>query len=298
MRALTQSTLREPCHFDGVGVHTGHIMRLSVLPAPPSTGILFVRVDQSEQTNIIHGLHTHVFSTNMSTVLKNAFDVSIATVEHLMAALAGEKITNAIVEIDGPEMPIMDGSSMPFTRGLKASGRVDQLTPARIITVQRTVRVEELAQAMIDGSNGFVELSPYEGCLFDVTFDFNGRFTDTMPYQKHYRFDMARDSFAEHIANARTFGLYEDETALRQKGLIKGVSLDNTVVFKNMNVINPEGLRSLDECVRHKILDAIGDLALAGGVIVGCYKGHNTKHSLNNQILTALFADPANYRIH
>lgn len=282
-----QKTLASGFQCSGIGVHSGAIVHLSVLPAAPHAGITFVRIDQPELIASIPARFNNVVSTMMSTTLANSNGVNVSTVEHLMAALYGLGITNATIEVDAPEIPIMDGSAAVFAEHIVKAGVTAQEEPVRGIEILKSVSVEN--------QHGKAEFLPYNERLISFTF------TPENPFYKassvhSFTFHVGSHDFESLVADARTFGFYEDGEKLKAAGLAKGSSLDNTVVFKEGTVMNPRGLRSADELVRHKILDAIGDLALAGVAIYGHFKGVNSGHGLNNKLLHTLFSTPEAWR--
>jgi UDP-3-O-[3-hydroxymyristoyl] N-acetylglucosamine deacetylase len=277
--SLMQTTLAASCVFSGVGVHRGLPVQMSVSPAPANTGYLFVRTDVADN-NEIPAVYSAVVDTRMSTTIANDAGVTVSTIEHIIAALVGANISNAIIEIDGPEVPIMDGSSIIFANAFASVGVVRQKSKQKTLVIKSPVRVES--------ATGFVEFIPSLDRTYNVYYDFSGRFDGT-PYEKGFNYNLDTDSFADLLADARTFGLYEDAVKLQSSGLAKGASLQNTVVLKDMCVMNEDGLRSNDEFVRHKVLDAIGDIGLAGCAIIGAYRAHNPGHDLNNRLLRAVF---------
>ncbi len=288
---MVQQTLRTAIHCTGIGVHSGLTCRMALLPAPVGTGIVFHRTDIGVT---IPARFDHVVNTRLCTVLglvgqRGAADqrgATIGTVEHVMAALHGCGITNAIVEIDGPEVPIHDGSAASFVFLIDCAGIVAQDAPVACIEVRRTVRVSE--------GDAFVELRPNPAGL---TIAMSIAFSDSAIGSQSLSLRMNPDSFRRGIARARTFGRAADVAALQEAGLARGGSLDNAIVVDGARVLNPGGLRMHDEFVRHKILDAVGDLALAGAPLLARMIAHKSGHPLNNRILRALFADDANWRL-
>lgn len=280
IKGVPQNILTKECVFEGVGVHSGEKVVMKVSPTLKE-GYTFIRSDLSEN-NEIDGVFFNVSSTMMSTALENTWGVQVKTVEHILSALSGLHIYNAEISVNGPEIPIMDGSSFQFIEVLKSAIKPAWFGGAspKIFKVIKPVRVES--------KTGYAEFLPSKKRTFDIMFDFAGHLTGT-PYEGSYCFDLDQDSFECLISNARTFGLYDDAKKLQDMGLAKGASLDNTVILKNSDILNEEGLRSQDEMVRHKILDAIGDIALCGGVIQGAYKAYNPGHDLNNKLLHAFF---------
>lgn len=279
-----QHTLQGPAIFAGVGVHTGAHTRVSVRPAPANTGIVFVRTDVTDRDNRVPVSAEAVCKTQLGTVITNAADVTVATIEHLMAALVMLHIDNAVVELDGPEMPIMDGSSLPFVEILDRAGRRGQDAPRRYIEILAAVEV-------VDGDKR-ATLSPADEfeVAFEIAFDSKaiGR----------QRVDLVMDerAFRSELANCRTFGFLHEVEALRAMGLARGGSMENVVVIEGDRILNPEGLRRPDEFVRHKALDAIGDLFVLGAPILGRFEGVLAGHGINNAVVRALVAQPQAWR--
>ena len=280
-----QHTLRSPALFAGVGVHTGAYTRVNVRPAPAHTGIVFVRTDVCDRDNRVAATGEAVCRTQLGTVIGNAAGVTVATIEHLMAAFAMLGVDNAVVEVDGPEMPIMDGSSLPFVRVLDRAGLRSQDAARGYIEILDTVEViEGDKRATLKPADGF-EMA------FEIVFD-----TAAIGRQS---VDLAMDeqAFREELADCRTFGFLRDVEMLRANGLARGGSLENCVVIDGDRVLNPEGLRRPDEFVRHKALDAIGDLYTLGGPILGRFEGVCAGHGLNNALVRALIARPDAWRV-
>ena len=280
-----QRTLRAAIDCTGVGVHSGRTSRLTLRPAAVGTGIVFRRGDLGVD---IPARFDHVVDTRLCTVLglPGRRDVTIGTVEHVMAALAGAGISNAIVEVDGPEVPILDGSAANFMFLIDCAGVVAQGDTERAIAVRRAVRVAH--------DDAFAELRPAAGHT-SLTIAMSIAFDDPAIGAQSLSLRISEDSFRREIAAARTFGRAADVAALQANGLARGGSLDNAVVVDGDKVLNPGGLRMHDEFVRHKMLDAVGDLALAGAPVIGRLTGHKSGHALNNRLLRALFADDANW---
>ena len=280
-----QATVRGRASCDGVGLHSGRPARLTIAPAPASSGIVFHRVDLRAALPARFDL---VADTTLCTQVATPGDpaLCVGTVEHLMAALAASGIDNASVEVDGPELPIMDGSARPFLALIRRAGLAPQPVLRRVIEIRRTVRV-------VDGP-AYAELSPGADFSLAVSIDFEaaviGRQSLTIE-----RLDERR--FAADLAGARTFTMAGEIDRLRAAGLARGGSLGNAIVVEGATVLNPGGLRWADEFVRHKMLDVIGDLALAGAPIMGRFTGHRCGHGLNNRVLRALFSEPANWRL-
>lgn len=280
-----QHTLVRPVSFSGIGIHTGAQVCVEVRPAEADHGFVFLRTDVADRDPEVPARGEAVCQTRLGTVIGNADGVTVSTVEHLMAAFAAMAIDNAVVAIDGPEVPIMDGSSQPFIEILDKAGRRPQSAPRRYLEVLETVEVIE--------DDKRVTLSPADRfeMAFEILFD--------SPAIGRQRIDLAIDehSFRRELANCRTFGFLHEVEALRAAGLARGGSLDNVVVIENHKVLNPEGLRRPDEFVRHKALDAVGDLYLLGAPLIGRYEGIYAGHGLNNAIVRALLARPTAWRL-
>ena len=284
--AELQATLAGPAILAGVGIHTGEHVRLSIRPAPVNTGIVFVRTDIRDRDNRVAARGENVTKTQLGTVIENAAGVTVSTIEHLMAAFWAAGIDNAVVELDGPEVPIMDGSSANFMTLLDRVGAKDQSEPRRYIEILETVEV-------IDGDKRAI-LSPAKG--FELAFEIH---YDNSAAIGRQRVDLAMDgkAFRAELADCRTFGFLEEVEALRRMGLARGGSLENCVVIDGDRVLNPDGLRRPDEFVRHKALDAIGDLYVLGGPLMGRFEGICAGHSMNNAVVRALFARPQAWRL-
>lgn len=278
-----QKTLKKSFEINDIGLHSGDMVRMVVKPAGANAGIIFVRTDVSDRNNVIPALWDNVVDTRLCTVIGNEAGVTVGTIEHLMAALRGCGIDNAIVELDAPEVPVMDGSSAAFVEAIDAAGILDQDTKRKAIRVLKEVSVEK------DGKR--VTLSPSNDSEFKGKIVYNHPVIGT---QEH-AMQLVNGNFRHELANARTFGLMRDVEAMRAAGLALGGSLDNAVVLDDDKVLNKDGLRHDDEFIRHKLLDAIGDLYLAGAPILGAYDGQCAGHAMNNGILHALFADDSNW---
>jgi len=279
-----QHTVRAPATFAGVGVHTGAYTRVAVRPAATDTGIVFVRTDVTEGDNVVPCAPETVIKTQLGTVIGNASGVTVATIEHLMAALVMLGVDNAIVELDGPEMPIMDGSSLPFVTILDRAGVRMQDAPRRFIEVLETVEVT-------DGDKR-AALKPADG--FEVAFEI--RFPTAVIGTQAIDLPMDGEAFRKELADCRTFGFLQEVEQLRAMGLARGGTLENVVVIEGDRVLNPEGLRRPDEFVRHKALDAIGDLYVLGAPILGRFEGELAGHHINNLLVRALAARPEAWR--
>lgn len=280
-----QQTLRASIDCAGVGVHSGRRARLTLHPAAVGTGIVFRRSDLGLD---IPARFDHVVDTRLCTVLGLAGrrDAVVGTVEHVMAALSGMGISNCVVEVDGPEVPILDGSAEGFVFLIACAGIVSQGAPERSIAVRRPIRVSQ--------GDAFVEFRPCATRpLLSVAMSIE--FSDAAIGSQSLALRVTSESFRREIAQARTFGRLADVEALREAGLGLGGSLENAVVVDGGEVLNPGGLRMADEFVRHKMLDAIGDIALSGAPLLGRLVAHKSGHALNNRLLRALFADDANW---
>lgn len=280
-----QNTLKSPAAFTGVGLHGGAPVRMVVRPAPADHGIWFRRTDVADLDPLVLAHWDMVKPSQLCTVIENGDGVSVSTIEHIMAALAGFAIHNALIEIDGPEVPILDGSSVPFIQGFLAAGIEEQLLPVRAVRVLKPVEVRE--------DKAVARLEPAEMLEINFRIDFAEKAIGVQSRQ----LNMANGAFVRELSDSRTFCRQSDVDAMRAKGLALGGTLENAVVFDDDQVLSPGGLRHADEPVRHKMLDAVGDLALAGGPILGRYVGERAGHALTNRLLRALFADPTAFEI-
>lgn len=287
MKGAKQTTLRDEVTVTGVGVHSGRNVTLALLPADDDAGIVFRRVDaEGKIERQVRADVRAVTATEFATVLGDASGPLCSTAEHLLAALRGLQVDNVIVEIDGPEVPIMDGSAMPFVEALDQAGLTDRALPRRFIEVIRPVQVVK--------DKSFGELRPYEhGFRVEAEIEFD----HPLIGKQTLDVDLTPDTFRNEIARARTFGFMKDVSKLWSAGYALGASIENTLVVSEDRVLNPEGLRYADEFVRHKALDAIGDLALAGLPLIGAYKTVRGGHKLNNAVLTALMNNTAAWRV-
>lgn len=275
-----QKTIAKPVNFEGIGLHTGAKVHMRVLPAPIHSGISFVRTDLAPEIGRFDARFFNVGDTTLNTRLGGEHYVS--TIEHLMAAFAGLGITNAEVFIDGPEVPIMDGSATAFVNGLWNANIVPQNASATLYRITKTVKV-------IDDDGAYAQLSPSNH--FTIGFEID--FPNTAIGHQMVKFDMANGLFVRELANCRTFCRKQEVDMLHERGLGLGGSLDNAVVIDGNQVLNPDGFRRSDEAVRHKVLDALGDLYLIGGFISGEYTGYKAGHRLTNQLLRKVFAENA-----
>ena len=276
---VRQKTLKHDIDCEGIALHSGLLVKMRLCVAAPDSGIRFHRTDVDAAQADIPASHDNVVDTRLCTTIANEHGVKVSTIEHLMAALAGLEIDNATIELDAEEVPVMDGSSAPFIAMIEKAGVVEQNLPRKAIRILRTVSVR-------DGSK-FLKVEPSETPVVNLEIDFEcdriGRQALSLP--------MTKDAFVEDISDARTFGFLHEVEALREMGLARGGSLENAVVLSEGEVLNEEGLRYKDEFVRHKILDCIGDLYLAGAPVMGAVSGSCSGHALNNALLHSLLAD-------
>ncbi len=276
---IRQRTLKNVIRATGVGLHTGKKIYLTLRPAAADTGIVFRRVDLSEPVEI-QARPENVGDTRLSTTLVQD-GVKISTVEHLLSAFAGLGIDNAYVDVSAPEVPIMDGSAGPFVFLLQSAGVEEQNSPKRFIRIRRKVVVKE--------GDKYASFEPFNGFKVSFAIDFDHpAFTEQT---RSAAVDFSSTSFVKEISRARTFGFLRDVEALRERNLALGGSMDNAVVVDDFRVLNDDGLRYEDEFVKHKILDAIGDLYLLGHSLIGAFTGYKSGHALNNKLLKALMAD-------
>jgi UDP-3-O-[3-hydroxymyristoyl] N-acetylglucosamine deacetylase len=278
---LKQRTLKSLVRAKGVGLHTGQKINLALRPAQPDTGIVFRRVDLASPVDIPARADL-VGETRLSSCLVHQ-GVKIYTVEHLMSALAGMGVDNAYVDLDGPEVPIMDGSAAAFVLLVQQAGLEEQPAPKRFLRVKRCVEVR-------DGDK-WARLEPHEGLRLQFSIDFNHPVIERT--RQSVSVDFAETSYLKEIARARTFGFMHDVERLREDGLALGGGLDNALVLDEFRLLNADGLRFADEFIRHKVLDAIGDLYLLGRPLLGAFSAHKSGHALNNRLLRALVADSA-----
>ncbi len=282
MKAARQTTLRDSVTLTGVGVHSGAPVTLTIHPADIDCGVTFLRtgVDGCPDREVRADVRA-VTATEFATVLGDTTGPLCSTAEHVLAALSGLGVDNAIVEIDGPEVPIMDGSAAPFVAAIERVGVVTLAAPRRYIRVLKPVRV--------DRGESFGELRP---CSRGFRVEIEIAFDNPLVGRQALALDVTPTSFRREIARARTFGFISDVDRLWKAGYARGANFDNTVVVSEERVLNAEGLRYADEFVRHKALDAIGDLALAGLPLLGVYRSSRGGHKLNHAVLSALMADP------
>lgn len=278
-----QLTLKASTSIEGIGVHSGLPAILELEPLAANMGIIFERTDLQDNNQIIASI-TNVVDTSFSTTLGNAHGVTLSTVEHLMAALSACQISNVLVKVSGPEMPIMDGSASAFIKLIQGVGIVQQAEPRKVIRILRPIELKE--------ERRWVRFEPADTFSFELSVDFGGR-EGLQP--ESYAYDFSTESFVDDVSGARSFGFYQDAQKLYAAGLAKGSSLDNAVVIKDGAVMNKDGLRYENEMVRHKILDAMGDFYLAGALIQGRCTGHNIGHEFNNRLMRAVLSDKSAY---
>lgn len=280
-----QNTLASSVTFQGFGLHSGAPVTMTVHPAGEDHGIWFRRSDLASDA-LIPALWDAVVPSKLCTLIANSAGASVSTIEHVMAALAGSAVHNALIEIDGPEVPILDGSAAPFVAGFLDAGLQVQTAPVRAIKVLKAIEVRD--------GEAVARLEPSDMLEIDFAIDF----TDAAIGRQEKRLNMANGAFVRELSDSRTFCRNAEVIAMRERGLALGGTLENAVVFEGDKVLSPGGLRHSDEPVRHKMLDALGDLALAGGPILGRYTGIRAGHALTNRLLRALFADPTAWRFH
>ena len=274
-----QQTLNKTIELRGIGLHSGKTVTLRLVPAAAGHGIVFKRVDLEEGANLIPAVYDRVVDTRLCTLIANEYGAKVGTIEHLMAALRGCGIDNVLVELDAAEVPVMDGSSKPFVDAIDFVGAKKQDKPRRAIKILKDITVQ-------DGDK-FVRLSPSNVPVFKGRIVFSHADIGT----QDYTLKLVNGNFRHDVSDCRTFGFAKEAEMLRAAGLGLGGSLENAIILDDHGVMNPDGLRCTDEFIRHKILDAVGDLYLAGGPILGAYDGFKAGHALNNAILHALFAD-------
>jgi UDP-3-O-[3-hydroxymyristoyl] N-acetylglucosamine deacetylase len=280
-----EQTIIAPAITAGVGVHTGQRVKLVVRPAQVGAGITFVRTDITDRDNRIPVSGDAVIDARLNTMIENADGVRLSTIEHLMSALCALGISNAVIEVDGPELPILDGSALQFVQLLDRAGFRRQEAPVRFIEILKPIRAEE--------GDKFAVLLPCDRYEMKMVIDFDNGVIG------HQEIDFVVDeaTFRKDIMSARTFGFAHEVEALRQAGLARGGSLENAVVIDGETILNPGGLRMEREFVRHKALDAIGDLYVLGAPLLGRYEGYKAGHQLNNKLVRALLAQPDAWRV-
>ncbi len=282
---LRQRTLKSLVRATGVGLHTGQKVTVTLRPAHPDAGVVFRRVDLAAPVDIPARADL-VGETRLSSCLVQG-GAKVYTVEHLMSALAGLGVDNVYVDLDGPEVPIMDGSAAPFVLLVQQAGLQEQSAPKRFLRVKKRVEVKD--------ADKWARFDPYEGLKLSFSIVFNHPVIDKS--SQSVTVDFAHTSYLKEIARARTFGFMHDVESLRDSGLALGGGLDNAVVLDEYRVLNAEGLRFADEFIRHKVLDAIGDIYLLGKPLLGAFSAHKSGHALNNRLLRALLAEPSAWEV-
>lgn len=280
-----QTTLKSSVTFKGVGLHSGAAVTMTLHAAGANHGIWFRRLDEVTSDPLVPARWDAVNPTPLCTKIENADGVTVSTIEHIMAALAGCGITNALIELDGAEVPIMDGSSAEFVRGILEKGVQEQEGTGWALRVLKTVEVKTDA--------GWARLEPAR----NLSIDFAIEFEDAAIGSQSKSLNMANGTFVRELCDSRTFCRNSDVEAMLAQGLAKGGSLENAVVVDGDQILSPGGLRHADEAVRHKMLDALGDLSLAGAPILGRYTGMRAGHSMTNALLRELFSDTSNYEM-
>ena len=284
MPILTQKTIKQNVNFTGVGLHNGKTVNLCIKSAEPDTGIVFKRVDIKEN-NLVYPNFNNVSNTSLNTTISNEHGVKVSTIEHLMGALFGLGVDNAIVEIDNEEVPILDGSAKEFIKNILASGFVQSNKPIKIIKINKKVQIED--------GNKFISIEPTK---LSLDIDFELKYQNEIIGNQKNKINVYEDDL-EEIFNSRTFCLFEDIETIKKNGLAKGGSLDNAVVVKDDKVLNDDGLRNSKEFVNHKILDCIGDLYTCGYRMVASVKCSQGGHNLTNQLLRKVFDNKENFSI-
>jgi len=279
-----QTTIKSQVTFTGVGLHSGRPVRMTIHPASAEYGIWFRRSDL-DGDNLIPARWDAVVPSKLCTLIANRSGASVSTIEHVMAALAGCGVTNALVEVDGPEVPILDGSAQPFVKGILARGLRELAVPVRALRILKPVEVRN--------GQAWARLEPADMLEIDFTIDF----VEPAIGRQEKALNMSNGAFVRELCDSRTFCRQDDVERMQANGLALGGTYENAVVFDDDKVLSPGGLRHEDEAVRHKMLDALGDLALAGAPILGKYTSQRGGHALTNKLLRALFADPFAYRL-
>ena len=282
---LKQRTLRNPIKAVGIGLHTGKNITMELLPADINTGINFIRKDVDEDL-LIPAIAENVGDTSLSTALIKD-DVKISTIEHLLSAIAGLGVDNCLIKVDGPEVPIMDGSSSPFVFLIQSAGLEDQNALKKFIKVKKEITVTR--------EDAYASIKPFNGFKVSFKVDFDHPVHKRLPSESII--DFSSTSFVKEVCRARTFGSWNEKELLQSKNLALGASVSNAIVFGEEKILNEEGLRFNDEIVKHKMLDAIGDLYLLGGNLIGQFSGYKSGHALNNQLLRKIISDADAYEV-
>lgn len=286
---MQQLTLKKSIKIQGIGLHSGKAVTMVLHPAPINSGVIFKRTDlkntKNPSQNIVLAKYNYVKETTLSSTLVNDYGVQVGTVEHFISALAYLRIDNLLIEIDAPEVPILDGSAQIFVKEILSAGLITQDAPKKILRIMKPVEVTT--------EKWQVKITPHDQSIFSLDINFN----DNIIQQQTYTHNLDIDDYEKDIAPARTFCYLKDVQYLQSKGLALGGSLENAIVIDNDKILNPEGLRFNNEFAKHKVLDAIGDLYLAGYTIKGHFFGVKSGHKANNLLLRAIFKDPSNYKI-
>lgn len=283
---MKQRTLAKSVSATGVGLHSGERVMLTLHPAPENHGIAFRRTDLSGgQGEIIYLSPFLINDTRLSSTVVTEYGVRVGTIEHIMSALAAYGVDNVLIELNAPEIPIMDGSSLPFIFLLQDAGIVEHQAPKRFLKILKTVEINEAGK--------MVRFSPYDGFKVALTIEFDHPVFNQSP--PRFEIDFAGQNYIEEIARARTFGFMQEVEMMRAHNLGLGGNLSNAIVIDETDVLNPDGLRYPDEFVRHKILDAIGDLYILGHPIIGAFEGYKSGHAINNALLRKVLSDETTY---
>jgi UDP-3-O-[3-hydroxymyristoyl] N-acetylglucosamine deacetylase len=278
-----QTTILNPISCYGIGVHSGNKTQVTLKPAKENTGVVFIRTDVSSVENKIAASYANVCDTTLSTTISNVAGIKVSTIEHLMAAIWGCGVDNLIVEIDGPEVPVMDGSSKPFVFMIECSGIVNLNAQKKRLIILKDIKVED--------NGSIIHAVPSQNSKIDLTIDFASK-----AIGRQNLLFAQNSCFKTDIANSRTFGFVHELEYLQSKGLAKGASLDNAIGIENDVILNHDGLRHEDEFVRHKMLDLLGDFFTSGGSIIADITAYKTSHNINNKFLHAVFNDPYSYK--
>ena len=284
MQAKFQKTIKEPIEFEGIGLHNGIDVKLVIKPGEVNTGIKFKRTDVESDKSIIEANYKNVSSPILCTKIKNSFGISVSTIEHLMAAFYGEGIDNVLVEINAPEVPIMDGSAFDFVTAIRSFGTEEQDSLKKIIKVLKKIELKDKSK--------FISIEPIDK---DLVIDFDIIYKNPLIRTRRKEFKLSSGNL-DPIYNSKTFCLYEDIDQIRSQGLAKGGSLENAIVVKDNKILNDDGLRYRDEFVNHKILDCLGDLMLTGHRIFGHIKCSQGGHQLTNALLKEFLSDKSNWK--
>ncbi len=283
---MKQRTLAKTVNATGVGLHSGERVSLTLHPAPVHYGIAFRRNDLSGEQGEIVKLHPNLINdTRLSSTVVTESGIRIGTIEHIMSALAAYGVDNILIELNAPEIPIMDGSSLPFIFLLQDAGVVEQNAPKKFLKILKPMEIQQ--------ADKWVRFEPHDGFKVALTIEFDHPvFNQSSP---RFEIDFAGQNYIEEIARARTFGFMQEVEMMRQHGLGLGGNLTNAIVIDDVDILNPDGLRYPDEFVRHKILDAIGDLYIVGHPIIGAFEGYKSGHAINNALLRAVLADETSH---